>query len=51
VLTDSRFLPGQRRLFLRQARGACTLPVLRKDFIIDPYQVYEARGSAPTASC
>jgi indole-3-glycerol phosphate synthase len=29
---------------LQQARGACAIPVLRKDFIIDPYQVYEARS-------
>ena len=42
VLTDVDFFQGSDD-YLRQAREACTLPVLRKDFIIDPYQVYEAR--------
>ncbi len=42
VLTDEDFFQGHDR-YLQQAREACTLPVLRKDFIIDPYQVYEAR--------
>ena len=42
VLTDKDFFQGDDD-DLRQAWAACALPVLRKDFIIDPYQVYEAR--------
>jgi len=43
VLTDVDFFQGSDA-YLKQAREACALPVLRKEFIIDPYQVYEARG-------
>ncbi|MCB2426975.1 indole-3-glycerol phosphate synthase TrpC [Methylophaga pinxianii] len=43
VLTDQDFFQGHED-YLKQARTACQLPVIRKDFIIDPYQVFEARA-------
>lgn len=42
VLTDKDFFQGSIE-YLKQARASCGLPVLRKDFMIDPYQIYESR--------
>jgi indole-3-glycerol phosphate synthase len=42
VLTDQQFFQGGND-FLKQARASCDLPVLRKDFMVDAYQIYESR--------
>lgn len=48
VLTDHDFFQGHE-LYLQEARQACSLPVIRKDFIVDPYQVFEARAISADA--
>jgi indole-3-glycerol phosphate synthase len=48
VLTDKQFFQGSVD-YLKQARASCDLPVLRKDFIVDAYQVYESRAMGADA--
>ncbi len=48
VLTDAQFFQGGVD-YLKQARASCQLPVLRKDFMVDPYQIYESRAMGADA--
>ena len=48
MLTDADFFKGHES-YLQQARQACELPVIRKDFLVDPYQVFEAKAISADA--
>jgi indole-3-glycerol phosphate synthase len=48
VLTDEKFFQGHAD-YLSMAKAACDLPILRKDFILDPYQIYQARAMGADA--
>jgi indole-3-glycerol phosphate synthase len=48
VLTDVQFFQGNVD-YLKQARASCQLPVLRKDFMVEPYQIYESRAMGADA--
>jgi indole-3-glycerol phosphate synthase len=50
VLTDRQFFQGEPD-YLKQARASCQLPVLRKDFMVDAYQIYESRAMGADAFC